>query len=92
MKSNLIKEINKIELDEGDILVLKGRFCIKAREAVKHILKNKGFKNLVFFLNPDDEIFTISTKEMNSQGWYKKVPLEPECPPNETVKEYEIKE
>jgi len=69
----MLADIEKLQLQDGDVLLIKGKIPIERfKEFVKEIQK-KGFKKcLIINAYKNIDISTIPEKEMNKYGWYRK--------------------
>jgi hypothetical protein len=67
-------ELSKLEISDGDTLVLKGDFEVNHLIAFRDLFRSIGHKkSAIIALGADQEISDVITeKRMNEMGWYRK--------------------
>jgi len=61
-----------IQVNEGEVIVLRGEYAHEAVNAMVQTIRNQGVKNfLVLCLAPGQEIDHVSETEMNRFGWVR---------------------
>ncbi|MDE5054890.1 hypothetical protein NDK25_21995 [Niallia taxi] len=74
MKEQLISNVEKLNVSDGDTVVLKSdNISYKQMQEISHHLIEKGKKNVTFIkLGINDAVESINEEQMNRLGWYKK--------------------
>ena len=66
-------DVEKFQLQDGDVLLIRGKVPIESFRKLTKEIRRKGLKRcLIINAHPNIEISKIPEEEMNKYGWYRK--------------------